>query len=61
MHVAFQNNYLSLRGGSERVMFEEASMLRHRGHQSCINTSRQRECGVLIHAPTLPLAAPAAP
>lgn len=33
MHVAFLNNYLSLRGGSERVMFEEAAMLRRRGHQ----------------------------
>ena len=33
MHVAYLNNYLSLRGGSERVMFEEAAMMRRRGHE----------------------------
>ena len=28
MHIAFANNFLYLRGGSERVMFEEAEMMR---------------------------------
>ena len=32
MRITFLNNYLSMRGGSERVMFEEAAMLRGRGH-----------------------------
>ena len=32
MRVAYLNNYLSLRGGSERVMFDEAALLRRRGH-----------------------------
>lgn len=31
--VCFLNNHLCLRGGSERVMFEEAAMLRGRGHE----------------------------
>lgn len=33
MHICFLNNYLSLRGGSERVMFDEANLLREAGHQ----------------------------
>lgn len=28
MHITYANNYLYLRGGSERVMFEEAEMMR---------------------------------
>ena len=32
MHIVFTNNYLYLRGGSERVMFEEAEMLRRQEH-----------------------------
>ncbi len=32
MNVCFANNYLYMRGGSERVMFAEADMLRRSGH-----------------------------
>jgi glycosyltransferase involved in cell wall biosynthesis len=32
MHVCYLNNHLTLRGGSERVMFAEAAMVRRDGH-----------------------------
>ena len=32
MHICYLNNFLTLRGGSERVMFEEAAAMRDRGH-----------------------------
>ena len=32
MNLCYLNNYLSMRGGSERVMFEEADIMRRRGH-----------------------------
>lgn len=32
MHVTMANNYLYIRGGSERVMYEEAAMLERQGH-----------------------------
>lgn len=35
MPVCFLNNHLYLRGGAERVMFEEAALLRRRGHAAC--------------------------
>ena len=40
MRIAHLNNYLSMRGGSEHVMFEEAAMLRRRGHEVCFFSRR---------------------
>ena len=50
MHVAYLNNYLSLRGGSERVMFEEAAMMRGRGHQVSFFSRRGPKDAVHEHA-----------
>jgi glycosyltransferase involved in cell wall biosynthesis len=54
MRLAFANNYLYLRGGSERVMFDEMGWLRARGVEVAAFGRRQPECADFPHAELFP-------
>lgn len=54
MHVTMANNYLYLRGGSERVMYEEAAVLQRQGHGVSFFGRLRAEDGPDAHGGLLP-------
>ena len=47
MKVLFSNNYFYIRGGSERVFFDEMNLFRFHGHE-VVPFSRQAWIGLFI-------------
>lgn len=54
MNVVMANNYLYLRGGSERVMFDELGWLRSHGHTVNAFGRWQVECAGMPHSDLFP-------
>lgn len=54
MRIVFANNYLYLRGGSERVLFDEMGWLRKQGHEVTAFSRIQPECADLPHNDLFP-------
>lgn len=54
MNIIVANNYLYMRGGSERVMFDEMAWLRGQGHNIMAFGRLQDECAHLPHHDLFP-------